>query len=106
MPKYMVLFRANPEKWPTDPKQQLALWEWEFAGIDQAIKSGIKAEIGWFTNTYGYAIIESESKEKVLALVLPFFPYYSQEIHEIVSTEAAKETFLSSARTAASQSGK
>jgi hypothetical protein len=38
MPKYMVLYKANPSIWPTDPKQVLALWEGIIAGGDQLLK--------------------------------------------------------------------
>src|SRR5436309_912981 len=98
MPKYMVLYRAEPSKWPDNPNQLLSLWEGVTAGGDQMLKSGAAKEIGWFTNTYGYAIIEAESKEKVLGIVNAFFPYYTQEIHEIVSWEKGKEALVSSAR--------
>jgi hypothetical protein len=98
MPKYMVLFRAVPSEWSHDPKQLLSLWEAVTAGGDQILKSGAVKEIGWFTNTHGYAMIDAESKDKVLGIVNGFFPYYTQEIHEIVPWEKGKEALLSSAR--------
>jgi len=48
-------------------------------------------------------MFESDSKEKVLGMVQPFFPYYDQDIREIVSWEKAKEALLGSARRAASR---
>lgn len=103
MPRYMVLYKANPSVWPTDPKQALAVWEGTIAGGDHLLKTGALKEVGWFTPQEGYAIFESDSKEKVLGMVQPFFPYYDQDIREIVSWEKAKEALLGSARRAASR---
>jgi len=103
MPRYMVLYEANPSVWPTEPKQILPVLEGTIAGGDQLLKTGALKEVGWFTPQKGYAIFEADSKEKVLGMVQPFFPFYSQEIHEIVSWEKAKQALLSSARTAASR---
>lgn len=73
------------------------------AGGDYLLKTGALKEVGWFTPQEGFAIFEADSKEKVLAMVQPYFPYYSQEIHEIVPWEKAKEAMLDSARQAASR---
>lgn len=102
MPRYMVLYRANPAAWPTDPKQALAVLERVMAGGDYLLKGGSLKEVGWFTPQEGYGIFETDSKEKVLELVEPFFPYYSQDIHEIVSWEKGKQAMLAGARAAAS----
>jgi hypothetical protein len=102
MSKYMILYKAIPSAWPTDPKQVLAIWEGVISGSDQLFKEGQLKEVGWFTNTEGYAIVESDSKDKVLGIVNHFFPFYSQEIHEIVPWEKAKEALLASARMNAS----
>jgi len=101
MPRYMVLYKANPSAWPTDPKQAFAVLEGAIAGGDQLLKAGALKEVGWFTAQEGYAIFEADSKDKVLGMVNPFFPYYSQEIHEIVSWEKGKKELLASARMAA-----
>lgn len=103
MPRYMVLYRANPSAWPTDPKQTLAVLEAVIAGGDQLLKAGALKELGWFTPQEGYAIFEADSKEKVLGMVQPFFPHYSQDIHEIVPWDKAKDALLGSARQAASR---
>src|SRR6266702_7959383 len=102
MPRYMVLYRANPGVWPTDPKQALGILERVFAGSDYLFKEGALKEVGWFTPQEGYGIFEADSKEKVLELVEPFFPYYSQDIREIVSWERGKQAILAGAKTAAS----
>ena len=103
MPRYMVLFKANPSVWPPDPKQALAVLEGALAGGDQLLRMGAAKEIGWFTPQEGYAIFEAEAKEKLLGMVQPYFPHYSQDIHEIVPWGRGKQVILDSARRAASR---
>jgi len=103
MPRYMVQWSANPSAWPTDPKQALAVLEGAIAGGDQLLTAGAIKELGWFSAQDGYAIFEADSKEIVLGMVLPFFPYYGQDVREIVPWERAKQAILDSARQAASR---
>lgn len=105
MTRYMVLYSANPSAWPVDPKQFVNVLEGAIAGGDQLLESGALKEVGWFSPTEGYGIFEADSKEKVFGMVQPFFPYYSQEIREIVPWEDAKEAMLGSARMAAERRG-
>ena len=103
MSRYMILFRANPSVFPTDPKQMLATAEATFEGADHLLETGVLEEVGWFTSAEGYAIQEADSKDKVIELISAFFPYFSQEVHEIVPHDKAKEAILASARRAAQQ---
>ena len=102
MTKFMVLFKANPSSWPTDPKQVLLIVQGVVAGSEQLFKMGALKEVGWFSPQEGYATFEAESKDKVMGMVAGFFPLYSKEIHEVVSWEDGKEALLSAARMAAS----
>lgn len=103
MSRYVILYKAIPSAWPSDPEQVLSVWEKVIAGTDQLFMEGQLKEVGWFTNTEGYAFVESDSKDKVLSIVNYFFPYYSHEIHEVVPWEKAKEALLASARINASR---
>ena len=103
MPRYMVLYKANPSVWPTDPKQILAVLEGAIAGGDELLKMGGLKEVGWFTDQAGYAIFEADSKDKVLGMIQGFFPYYSPEIHEIVPWDKGSGALLASARRAAAR---
>jgi hypothetical protein len=99
----MVLWKANPAAWPADPKQILAVLEGATGGGDQLVKAGAAQELGWFTPQEGYAIFKADSKEAVLGMVQGFFPYYIQDVREIVSWDAGKQAILESARQAASR---
>jgi hypothetical protein len=101
MPRFMVSWEANPSAWPTDPKQILAILEGATSGGDQLLKAGAAKELGWFTPQKGYGIFEADSKARVLGMVQGFFPYYTQDVREIVPWESAKQAFLDSARQAA-----
>ena len=94
----MVLWKANATAWPTDPKESLTVLEGVTAGGDALLLSGAISELGWFTPQEGYAIFEGASKDTVLGLIQGFFPYYSQDVREIVSWESGKEAILESAR--------
>jgi hypothetical protein len=73
-------------------------------GRDQLLKDGQQLkEVERFSNIEGYAIFESDSMDKVLGMINAFFPFYSQEIHEIIPWEKAKEAILASARMNASR---
>ena len=102
MARYLVLYSANPAVWPTDPKQALAVFEGAAAGGDALLKAGALKELGWFTPQQGYGLFEADSKAEVLGMVQPFFPYYEQDIREIVPWDKGKEAILNSARRAAS----
>jgi hypothetical protein len=103
MARYMVSWRANPSAWPTDPKEVLGALEAATGGGDQLLGGGAATEIGWFTPQEGYAIFEADSKERVLGMVQGFFPYFTQDVREIVPWEAGKNAILDSARQAASR---
>ncbi len=74
--------------------------------IEPAIEGGGTAAErgrGWFGNIEGYAIFESDSMDKVIGMINAFFPFYSQEVHEIIPWEKAKEVILASERMNASR---
>ena len=103
MARYLVLWTANASAWPTDPKQVLAVLEGATHGGDELQKMGAIKELGWLTAQDGYAIFEADSKQAVLGMVQGFFPFFSQDVREIVSWEDGKRAILDSARRAASR---
>ena len=95
--------KANPEAWPADPAEVLALWEGVIGGGGALLESGTLAEINWTSNLAGYAIMEASSKDAVFGAVTPFFPLFDQEIDEVVPWAEATSAILSSAKAAAGQ---
>ena len=101
MARYLVLWKANPSAWPTDPKAIVDILDGVTGGADQLLAAGAVKELGWLTPQEGFAIFEAASKESILGMVQGFFPLYTQDIHEIVPWESGKSAILSSARQAA-----
>ena len=102
MARYLVLWKANPAAWPTDPKESLAVLEGATAGGDALLLSGAIKELGWLTPQEGYALFEADSKEAVLGMINGFFPHYIQDVREVVPWESGKNALLASARQATS----
>jgi hypothetical protein len=102
MSRFLVTWEANPSVWPTDSKQALAVLEAATGGGDRLLSSGAAKEIGWLSAQEGFAIFEADSKDSVLGMVQGFFPYYSQDVREIVPWDKATKAILSSARAASS----
>jgi hypothetical protein len=98
MARYMVTWSANPSVWPTDPKEVLGAVEAATGGGSQLLAAGAAKEIGWFTPQEGFAIFEADTKAAVLGMVQPFFPYFSQEVREIVPWDAGVKAIVDSAR--------
>ncbi len=103
MARYMVLWKANASTWPTDPKGLLGMWEAATGGGDHLLNAGALKDLGWFSAEEGYGIFEAESKADVLGMVQPFFPFFSQDVREMVPWESGKQAILGSARQAASR---
>ena len=102
MARYLVLWKANPSAWPTDPKAIVDLLDGATSGGDQLQAAGAVSELGWFTPQEGFAIFEADTKDRLLGMLQGFFPLYTQEIREVVPWEAGKRAILDSARQAAS----
>lgn len=103
MARYMVTWKANASVWPTEPKQLLDVVEGAIGGGDHLLATGAIKEMGWFTPQEGFAIFEADAKEAVLGMVQGFFPYFSQDVREIVPWESGTNAILSSARAAAAR---
>ena len=101
MAKYIIRFQANPEAWPADPADVLALWEEVIGSGNALLEDGTVAEINWTSDRAGYAIMESSLKDAVLGVTTPFFPLFNQEIDEVVPWAKATSAILDSAKAAA-----
>ena len=103
MPRYLVTWKANASAWPTDPKQSLAVLQGALAGGTMMRDAGAIKDIGHFTAEEGYAIFEADSAATVLGMVQPFFPYYSQQVREMVPWDAGSAAMVESAKQAANR---
>ena len=98
MAMYQIHFKANPVLWPSDPKENLAVWENSAEGGRAALESGLLQEIYMVSASEGYCRLESDSKMAALAVAATFFPLFTQEIQELVPWEEAKDVMLEAIR--------
>lgn len=98
MPRYLVTWKANAAAWPADPKQTLAILEMALGGGTQLRDSGMAKDIGMITAQDGFAIFEADSKATLIGAIQGFFPFYSQEVHEITEWDAGAKAILDNAR--------
>ncbi|HYC19397.1 MAG TPA: hypothetical protein VEF35_02090 [Candidatus Bathyarchaeia archaeon] len=92
MVKYMTLWRANPDAWPTDPNQVVQLNEMMFAMLDERLKSGQMLEFGYFENgKSGYAISTGDDAKAVFTSSSAIFPWFLTEAHEVLDYKTGKE---------------
>lgn len=98
MATYLIHYHANPALWPSDPHESVALWEQSIAGADQLIASGVLRDMYVVDATQGFGTMDAESKSEVLAVVAPFFPFFTQDIYELSPWSEAKESILGAVR--------
>jgi len=92
MAKYLIIWRPNPSApWPLDPAAVTQLGEMMFASMDEALKSGLILECGYFLNgTSGYAICSGEAKDMFKGTFTDY-PWFEDEVQEIIDYETGKE---------------
>ena len=91
MARWFAIWRLNLNAPPTDPSKALEILEMFWAGMDQQIKKGDLEEWGAFPDaTVGYAIFKGEPAD-VHRNSAAFYPYFVNEVHEIISYEKVKE---------------
>ena len=93
-----IHFKANPVLWPSDPKENLALWENLAEKGKVALESGLMQEVYMVSASEGYCRLESDSKMAALAIAATSFPLFTQEIQELVPWEEAKDVMLEAIR--------
>ncbi len=102
MPTYQIHFKANPALWPTDPQENLALWEQTVQGADAMLETGAMKDLYFISATEGYVCVEADTKAAAVAVAAAFFPNWTQEIQELVPWEQAKDAILGAVRQTAS----
>ncbi len=103
MPLYQLHYKANPALWPSDPKENLAMWEESTATAEALLESGNLHDLHLVTPTEGYARLTAESKTTALAIAASFFPMFTNEVVELVPWNEAKDPVLEAVRHAAGQ---
>jgi len=95
MPHYITHFTCNPDAWPTDHEKAVALWEAMVGDADKLVKQdGPVKFTGWISNTEGYSLLEAGSKAEVIGMCARFWPFFHNDVMEIVPTSEAGRSVL------------
>ena len=68
MPTYQIHFKANPALWPTDPQENLALWEQTVQGADAMLETGAMRDLYFVSATEGYVCVAADTKADAVAV--------------------------------------
>lgn len=98
MPMYLCHYTCNPAAWPVDRKKEIEVWTSMVKDADMLAEGEGPVKFnGWITNTEGYALVEAKSKKEVILLCARFWPYFHNDIREIVPAHEAGEAILAGA---------
>jgi len=89
MAKYFLIWEADTSKFPTDPKDMMALNMKTLEMTKQALKEsgGLARDWGCFMGgTKGYAIGEGDAADVAKAM-WQFQPYYKFEVQQVFSVD-------------------
>ena len=98
MPIFLTHYKAIAADWPTNRDREIAVWR-SMAGHSKELvedDSAVKFS-GWISNSEGYSVVEADSKAEVIRLCAKFWPYFHNEIHELVPTDVAGPAILAGA---------
>ena len=95
---YQIHFKANPALWPSDPKENLAMWETAWAGAEAMIASGAMHDLCFVSASEGYCRVTADAATAALSICATHFPMFTQEIQELVPWDLAKDTILGAVR--------
>ncbi|OBQ52108.1 hypothetical protein [Halodesulfovibrio spirochaetisodalis] len=99
MTMYICHFTCNPAMWPVEHEDQIRVWRSMVKDADMLVEGeGPVKFTGWISNTEGYALLEAKSKNEVIQLCARFWPYFYNDIREIVPTHEAGDAILAGAK--------
>ena len=95
MPHYINHFTCNSDAWPTDHEKQMAVWQAMVGDADKLVQEDSPVKFtGWISNTEGYVLVEADSKAEVIGVCARFWPFFHNDIMEIVPTAEAGAAIL------------
>jgi hypothetical protein len=103
MPKYLIRYKLNPSKQPSDPKVAYEETKLAMAGADELMEAGIFKHHWSTAPGAGVVIAKFPSFEEAYKVGQRFWPGMSLEIQEIISWDKVKEIALSQLKEAAEQ---
>jgi len=91
MSRYLIIWESNPSPMPADQKEIAKLKSEAKEWVSQNISKGLITSWGAFmTGSKGYAVFEGSAPE-VYKEIQKFYPYFTCEIHEVLSIDELPE---------------
>lgn len=95
MPMYVNHFTCKADVWPKDREGEIAVWEAMVGDAKALVEEDSPVKFtGWISNTEGYVLLEAGSKAEVIGICARFWPYFHNDIMEIVPTGEAGPAIL------------
>jgi len=95
MPMYVNHFTCDPTAWPTDRQGQIDVWTAMVKDADTLVREDSPVKFtGWINNSEGYVLLEAASKAEVIGICARFWPFFHNDIMEIVPTADAGKAIL------------
>ena len=92
MSRYLVLWEINQSQFPADPKERVTLMSQAKEWVEKNISKGIITSWGAFlTGGKGYSVFECSPSE-IYKEAQTFNPYFTIQIHEVLSVNELPET--------------
>jgi len=87
MPKYLITWKSDLSRWPTDPKERGALSVKLLEMVQQGIKEGKMTDWGQFIGGQeGYAIAEGDALDLNFSF-RQYYPYVTFKVHQALSVD-------------------
>jgi hypothetical protein len=98
VPHYINHFTCDPSAWPNDHAGEIEIWKKMVGDADQLVEEDSPVIFtGWISNTEGYVLLEADTKAEVIGVCARFWPYFHNDIMEIVPTAEAGPAILAGA---------
>ncbi|MEM7445050.1 MAG: hypothetical protein AAF414_17145 [Pseudomonadota bacterium] len=92
---YINHFTCDPTAWPADRKGQIDVWRYMVGDADALVEEDSPVKFtGWVSNSEGYVLLEAGSKAEVIQICAKFWPYFHNDIMEVVPTAEAGKAIL------------
>ncbi len=99
MPNFINPFTCDPAAWPKDHQGEIEIWEKMVGDADHLVEEDSPVIFtGLISNTEGYVLLEADTKAEVIGVCARFWPYFHNDIMEIVPTAEAGPAILAGAK--------
>ena len=97
MPKFLVRWKLNHHKFPTDPEEQGKMVTNLFQMVKDDVAAGVCLDWAMFPEIDQGISFSNEGEEELTAILMKYYPYIFHEVKPLVSLDQAMRAFQKSA---------